>query len=408
MRSIQSLIKLSPALLVVLFLAGPAPAMADTPCCKITDIDTKKGIVSARETTTSRQFKFSLTNPVLVRRIKIGQGVQADFAAGKVTVVGIDGRYPIIHTAPAAAGTKTAPAVAAQGSLPAKNTRPTSAANKICCTITAVDSRSGVVSARDNATGRNFKFVANNKKTSLKGLKPGQGVYAHFASKQVSLDGGSACCRITELSPASTDLGQGGSDRGSTSTSSGSFDQGSTPSVGPSGSFEQSSTSSGGFDQSAPPSGGFDQGSAPSGGQSGGFDQGSPSSGGFDPGATTSGGFDPGGFDQGSAPSGGQSGSFDQGSPSSGGFDPGATTSGGFDPGGFDQGSAPSGGFDQGSVQQGGYGSGGGQLQGDRPWYEKEQSPAPPGPGGGQWQGDGSGMGTGANSSPTWTPPPPQ
>lgn len=76
MRSIQSLIKLSPALLAVLFLAGPAPAMADTTCCKITDIDTKKGIVSARETTTGRQFKFVANNKnTPLKGLKPGQGV---------------------------------------------------------------------------------------------------------------------------------------------------------------------------------------------------------------------------------------------------------------------------------------------------------------------------------------------
>lgn len=320
MRSIQSLIKLSPALLAVLFLAGPAPAMAGTPCCNITDIDTKKGIVSARETTTGRQFKFSLTNPVLVRRIKVGQGVQADFAAGKVTVVGIDGRYPIIDMAPAATGTKgtkAAPAVAAQGSPPGKNTLLTTAANKICCTITAVDPRSGVVSARDNATGRNFKFVANNKKTPLKGLKPGQGVYAHFASKQVSLDGGSACCHITELPPASTDLGQGG------------FDQGSTP--------------SGGFDQGSPPSGGFDQGSV----QQGGYGSGQGS---YDPGQ---GSYGSGGGQL----QGGPGGGYGAGQ---GGYDPGQ---GGYGSGGGQlQGDRP---WYEKEQSPADYGSGGGQRQGD-------------------------------------------
>jgi hypothetical protein len=36
MRSIQSLIKLSPALPEAVLLAGPAPATADTACCRIT------------------------------------------------------------------------------------------------------------------------------------------------------------------------------------------------------------------------------------------------------------------------------------------------------------------------------------------------------------------------------------
>jgi hypothetical protein len=331
MRSIQSLIKLSPALLAVLFLAGPAPAMADTPCCKITDIDTKKGIVSAREATTGRQFKFSLTNPILVRRIKVGQGVQADFAAGKVTVVGVDGRYPIIDAAPPAAAGAKGPPVAAQGSLPEKNTRSKTAANKICCTITAVDPRSGVVSARDNATGRNFTFTTDNK-TLIKELKPGQEVYAHFASKQVSLDGRSACCHITELPPASTDLGQSGSGKGSR----------------PSGGFDQGSAPSGDFDQGSAPSGDFDQGSAPSSD----FDQGSVQQGDY----------------------GSGQGSYD---PGQGGYGSEAAQLPGDPAGAYGAG--------QGSYNPGqeGYGTGGEQLQGDLPWYEKEQSPVDDRSGGG-------------------------
>jgi hypothetical protein len=312
MRPIQSLIKLWPPLLAALFLAGPAPAMAD-PCCTITDIDTKNGVVSARETTTDRQFKFSLTNAVLVHRIKVGQGVQADFAAGKVTVVGIDGRYPIIDTAPAATGVK-APSTGAQGSLPARNTRPAAAANTICCTITAVDPRSGMVSARDNATGRNFKFVANNEKTPLKGLKPGQGVYAHFASKQVSLDGRSACCHITQLPPASTDLGQGG------------FDQGSAPS----GAFDQGSAQQGGYGAG---------GGQLQGGAGGGYGAGQ---GGFDPGSAQQGGYGSGqvgygaggGQLQGDRPWYEKEQGTDYGPSQQGGFGPGQ-------PGGFNQGSGP-------------------------------------------------------------------
>ena len=324
MRSIQSLIKLSSALLAVLFLAGPAVAAAA--CCTVTDIDTKKGVVGARETVSGRQFTFKLNNPVLVRRIKVGQGVEADFAAGKVTVVGIDGRYPIIDTAPAARGTKPAPPrTTTQGSQQGKNTLPTPAPNRICCTIFAIDLRSGVASARDNATGRTFKFAATDKKTSFKNLKAGQGVYAHLGSKQVSLDGRLACCRITELSPASTSPGRRGAD------------------------------------QSTAPPEEFDQGSAP-------LEE----------------------FDQGSA----RLEEFDQGSTPSGGFDQGSTPSGG-----FDEGSTPSDGFDQGSLQQGNsglgepgeeykYGVGGGQLQGDRPWYEKDQGPVDSNSGRGQSRGN--------------------
>ncbi len=384
-------------LLLLAQILSTAPARAADTCCAITDINTKNGVVSARETATGRQFRFRLTNPVLVRHINVGQGVQADFAAGKVTVVGIDGRYPIIDTAPAATGAKTpsmgaqgllpgkntrptaidtppaatgvkSPPAGAQGSLPGKNTRPAAAANKICCTITAVDSRGGVVSARENATGRNFKFVANNKKTlSINDLKPGQGVQADFASKQVSLDGRSACCHITELPAA---LGR-------------------SPGTG-----------------NLPPDPEYQDPNDPGTGMGTGTDT-SP--------AWTS-------QESGSSYDSGQGGYS-----SGGGYDPGqgsyGSGQGGYGSGGGQLQGDPGGayGAGQGNYTPGqeGYGSGGGQLQGDRPWYEKEQGPADYGSGGGygagqggygsgggQWQGDGNGMGTGTNANPTWTPPP--
>jgi hypothetical protein len=54
--------------------------------------------------------------------------------------------------------------------------------------ITAIDHRSGVASAKVNATGENFQFTLNDP-TLLGTLKIGQGVYANFQTKQVSLDG---------------------------------------------------------------------------------------------------------------------------------------------------------------------------------------------------------------------------
>src|SRR3989344_2132701 len=90
---IPSEVILSTLVLLLAIILGALPARAGDTCCAITDIDTKKGVVSARETATGRQFKFKLNNPILVHRIKVGQGVQADFAANKVTVVGINGRY---------------------------------------------------------------------------------------------------------------------------------------------------------------------------------------------------------------------------------------------------------------------------------------------------------------------------
>src|SRR5579884_3641394 len=69
-----------------------------------------------------------------------------------------------------------------------------------CCAVTAIDARSGLVTAKENATSRAFTFKANA--TVLSGLHAGSPVYANFASKQVSINGVAPCCAIVSLSPA--------------------------------------------------------------------------------------------------------------------------------------------------------------------------------------------------------------
>ncbi|HVB57312.1 MAG TPA: hypothetical protein VNE63_12940 [Candidatus Acidoferrales bacterium] len=64
-----------------------------------------------------------------------------------------------------------------------------------CCNITGINARTGEVSARENATGRTFTFKVSDARL-LKSLKVGEGVYANFSRKQVSIDGRRACCAI--------------------------------------------------------------------------------------------------------------------------------------------------------------------------------------------------------------------
>jgi hypothetical protein len=65
------------------------------------------------------------------------------------------------------------------------------------CTISAIDTNTGVVTATENATAKTFDFRLNDA-TQLKSLNVGQGVYANFAANVVSLNG---------LSPDGTILG---------------------------------------------------------------------------------------------------------------------------------------------------------------------------------------------------------
>lgn len=65
-----------------------------------------------------------------------------------------------------------------------------------CCSITAIDARMGIVSAKVNASGAAFQFRVTDSKL-LVGLHVGQAVYANFTTKQASLDGKTMCCAIT-------------------------------------------------------------------------------------------------------------------------------------------------------------------------------------------------------------------
>jgi len=69
-----------------------------------------------------------------------------------------------------------------------------------CCDITSIDTRTGVVTAREKASGQTFQFAASP--ALLRTLRLGQGVYANLRARQVSIDGRSACCNIVNIGPA--------------------------------------------------------------------------------------------------------------------------------------------------------------------------------------------------------------
>src|SRR6266403_5756084 len=77
---------------------------------------------------------------------------------------------------------------------------PQASAAAACCKITAIDPHTGVVTARQDASGQTFQFAASP--AVLRTLRLGQGVYANLRSRQVSIDGRSACCNIVNIGPA--------------------------------------------------------------------------------------------------------------------------------------------------------------------------------------------------------------
>ena len=64
----------------------PPEVFAGTPCCSITAIDMKTGIVTAKNTTTGGTFEFRLGNAAQIGNIKIGDPVSTDFQTREVTV----------------------------------------------------------------------------------------------------------------------------------------------------------------------------------------------------------------------------------------------------------------------------------------------------------------------------------
>jgi hypothetical protein len=73
-----------------------------------------------------------------------------------------------------------------------------------CCSIVSIGT-SGVVTARDTATGRTLEFQVANRRL-LSTLTVGQPVHADFTAMRVSVqpDGAEPCCAIVSASPAAT------------------------------------------------------------------------------------------------------------------------------------------------------------------------------------------------------------
>ena len=74
---------------------------------------------------------------------------------------------------------------------------PRAVAGGPCCGVVTVDSATGFVTARENASGRVFQFRVTDTGL-LKTLAPGSPVYANFKTRQVSVNGADPCCAIVE------------------------------------------------------------------------------------------------------------------------------------------------------------------------------------------------------------------
>lgn len=151
-------------LLSLFLVAGAAAAQAQrekvaagAPCCSITAVNARTGVVTAQNRATGKSLQFQVNDRQLLGTLTTGQNVWVDAA----------GRAGVTPGAPCCA-------VLAPDALAP------------CCAITAINARTGVVTARNLATGKTFRFEFKDR-ALLKTLTAGQGVWADFAAKQVSV-----------------------------------------------------------------------------------------------------------------------------------------------------------------------------------------------------------------------------
>jgi hypothetical protein len=69
-----------------------------------------------------------------------------------------------------------------------------------CCAITAIDQRTGIVTAVDSADNSTIQFKP--AASLLRSLKVGQKVYVDPRTRKVSLDGAAPCCNAVSVKPA--------------------------------------------------------------------------------------------------------------------------------------------------------------------------------------------------------------
>ena len=186
-----------------LSLAAPAEAQQIKsselePCCAITAIDAATALVTARHTS-GRNFQFRVGDRALLRTLKIGQAVYAHFDAGKVGVDPVEPCCSIVNPKGAQPVGKPEMAPAQPVGKPALNpAQPVGKQVKPvepCCSIAAINHVTRVVTAKENATGRVFRFEVKDQ-ALLKTLKLGQGVFADFGSSKVRIHGAEPCCSI--------------------------------------------------------------------------------------------------------------------------------------------------------------------------------------------------------------------
>lgn len=158
------------------------------PCCNITMINVPRALVTARDAA-GKTFQFEVTDGALLKRLRVGQGVHADYSTGRVRIYGATPCCAIIRPAEPVNGKEVKPVEPINGIKNAADPQ------EPCCSITAIDQASGIVTARVAGTGRVFRFEVKQARL-LQTLKVGQQVFADFTNNRVRIHGIEPCCNI--------------------------------------------------------------------------------------------------------------------------------------------------------------------------------------------------------------------
>jgi Cu/Ag efflux protein CusF len=146
-----------------------------TPCCAISALNISQKLVTAQDKA-GKTFQFQVLDAALLRSLKVGQAVFADFTTGKVRIHGLEPCCGIVRPAEPAGNAGADP-------------------GEPCCNVTSIDAATGIVTARVTASGRVFRFQVKDA-ALLGSMKAGQKVFADFGTKRVRVHGSEPCCNI--------------------------------------------------------------------------------------------------------------------------------------------------------------------------------------------------------------------
>jgi hypothetical protein len=195
---------------------SPMHSAVPVPCCLITAVNASTGVVMAKVISTSQVFEFTVTNRTQVTQLQVGQPVYANFSNGQISLDGEHNDGQVGRILPTAAiKTPPIPAVSSDPNNASAQQSVPAAANPVtCCGIVGIDASTGVVTARVTSTGQQFQFTLSNS-AQTRTLRAGQGIYANFSTRQVSLDGKTPAGTIVSVT------GPGTAPNGATQTTSG-------------------------------------------------------------------------------------------------------------------------------------------------------------------------------------------